>query len=441
MRELNKKLFCAFLAFALVLGNTSVPGVSAAKKLKLNKVKLTLQVGNTAQLTVKGIKGKLKWSSSKPKVAKVTQKGKITAKKAGKAVIKVKVKKKTFKCNVTVKKVKTATATASPASTSSALSENWSATSANAQKIREYVKETTDESNTAKFIPKKDRIAVFDMDGTLMCETYPAYYDTTMFVKYALYDHPEKVTDDVKAIAKYAEGKTNSEIKDYTSEQLAEAFAKAYKGLTVKEFYTYVQTFGENNVSRFNNMKFKEAFFRPMVELVKYLYENDFTIYVVSGTERTTTRAIVANSPLANYINENNVIGTEFEIRVKGHETETSTSGYQYDAGADLVYTGNFVSKNLKASKVINIEQEIGKQPVLCFGNSSGDFGMCNYTITNNKYPAQAYLLVADDAEREWGNASNWETLSAKYTPLGYNAISMKNEFKNMFGDNVILKK
>jgi hypothetical protein len=34
-----------------------------------------------------------------------------------------------------------------------------------------------------------------------------------------------------------------------------------------------------------------------VVEVVKYLYENDYTIYVVSGTERTITRAIVDNSP------------------------------------------------------------------------------------------------------------------------------------------------
>ena len=42
-------------------------------------------------------------------------------------------------------------------------------------------------------------------------------------------------------------------------------------------------------------MRYIDNFYLPMVELVKYLYENGFTIYVISGTERTTTRAIVAN--------------------------------------------------------------------------------------------------------------------------------------------------
>ena len=34
----------------------------------------------------------------------------------------------------------------------------------------------------------------------------------------------------------------------------------------------------------------------------KYLYDNGFTIYVVSGTERTTTRAIVANSLINDFL-------------------------------------------------------------------------------------------------------------------------------------------
>ena len=32
-------------------------------------------------------------------------------------------------------------------------------------------------------------------------------------------------------------------------------------------------------------MTYGEAFFQPMVSLVKYLYENGFTIYVISGSD------------------------------------------------------------------------------------------------------------------------------------------------------------
>ncbi len=78
--------------------------------VKLNKTKLTLKKGKTYQLkaTVKpkdATNPKVKWKSSKPNIVKVTSKGKITAKKAGKAVITVTTKdgSKTAKCKVTVK--------------------------------------------------------------------------------------------------------------------------------------------------------------------------------------------------------------------------------------------------------------------------------------------------------------------------------------------------
>ena len=67
-------------------------------------------------------------------------------------------------------------------SEANALSEYWAADSAAAESLRSYVSKVTDEKDTENFIPVEDRIAVFDMDGTLTCETYYTYYDTMMFI-------------------------------------------------------------------------------------------------------------------------------------------------------------------------------------------------------------------------------------------------------------------
>ena len=66
------------------------------------------------------------------------------------------------------------------------LSQYWAKESAVALELREYVAKVTDPSDKTNFIPEKDRIAVFDMDGTLTCETYYTYYDTMMFIEYCL---------------------------------------------------------------------------------------------------------------------------------------------------------------------------------------------------------------------------------------------------------------
>ena len=64
------------------------------------------------------------------------------------------------------------------------LSEYWSSDSLAAKSLRDYVTKVTNSKDTENFIPVKDRIAVFDMDGTLTCETYYTYYDTMMFISF-----------------------------------------------------------------------------------------------------------------------------------------------------------------------------------------------------------------------------------------------------------------
>ena len=296
--------------------------------------------------------------------------------------------------------------------------------------LKDYVTTVTDEKSK-DFIPVDDRIAVFDMDGTLVCETYYTYYDTMMFIEYCLVDHPEKVSDELKDVAR-------SIAPGYVAgEDLARNFAKAYAGMTVQEFNNYVVEFGKKYTQSFNNMRYIDNFYLPMVEVVQYLYENGFTIYVISGTERTTTRAIVANSPIKDYVTPEHVIGTDFEVKVKGHEEESSNMNFKYENGDDLVLTGGFIQKNLNANKSIYIEREIGKRPVLAFGNSGSDTSMMNYAIDErNPYKAQAYMVVADDNVREWGT-QDWEAKSADYKAKGYTPISMKNDFAKIYPDNI----
>ena len=307
----------------------------------------------------------------------------------------------------------------------------WTSDSVAAQSLRDYVAQVTDPNNEAGFIPEKDRIAVFDMDGTLTCETYYTYYDTMMFIEYCLVDHPERVSDELKQIAA-------SIRPGYTAdENLARNFAKAYAGMTMEEFYEYAVAFGQKYTDSFENMRYIDNAYLPMVELVGYLYENGFTIYVISGTERTTTRAIIANSPYRDYVTPNHVIGTDFEVKQAGYEDVSSNMDFKYLNGDELVITGGFIQKNLNGNESIYVEREIGQRPVLAFGNSGSDTSMMNYTIdSRNPYPAQAYMIVADDDVREWGT-QDWAAKSADYSAKGFIPISMKNDFARIYADGI----
>lgn len=75
---------------------------NAAGKVKISKTKATIVVGSTLQLKVQNNKKKIKWATSNKKVATVSKKGKVKAKKKGKATITAKIGKKSYKCKVTV---------------------------------------------------------------------------------------------------------------------------------------------------------------------------------------------------------------------------------------------------------------------------------------------------------------------------------------------------
>jgi hypothetical protein len=63
---------------------------------------------------------------------------------------------------------------------------------------------------------------------------------------------------------------------------------------------------------------------------------------------------------------------------------------------------------------------------------------MMNYTIdSRNPYPAQAYMVVADDNVREWGK-QNWEEKSADYEAKGYIPVSMRNDFAQIYEEGIV---
>ena len=92
-------------------------------------------------------------------------------------------------------------------------------------------------------------------------------------------------------------------------------------------------------------------------------------------------------------------------------------------------------------NKVSVIAEEIGKQPVLAFGNSGGDTSMLNYAVYGNKYKSAAFFVLCDDVDRELGNLNKAESCRKLAAENGWQTISMKNDFKTIYGDNVKVSK
>ena len=95
----KRKLFLSVLFVVVITVLFAVPTFA---KPTLNKKKATISVGQSVKLRVKGTNKKPKWYSSDKTIASVSKTGVVKGLRAGKVIIKAKVKGKILKCKIVV---------------------------------------------------------------------------------------------------------------------------------------------------------------------------------------------------------------------------------------------------------------------------------------------------------------------------------------------------
>ena len=315
----------------------------------------------------------------------------------------------------------------------------WNDTAEAKEKLIAYVESVTKEGS-ADYIPVENRIAVFDLDGTLFCETDPNYFDYTLLAYRVLED--EEYKGKASAFEREVAGKIKEQNETGASFSGLEvdhgkAVASAFSCMTLEEFNQYIQEFKKLPMPSYEGLMRGDGWYRPMLQVVEYLQANDFTVYVVSGTDRFIVRGIVDTSPL--HIPMGQVIGSD-ETMVTKDQGDTDGLSYVFDDDDELILGGEFIIKNLKMNKVTVIAQEIGEQPVLSFGNSTGDSSMAEYVTSNNRYKSLAFMLCCDDTERENGNPEKADKMYSLCEEFDWVPISMKNDWITIYGDGVTKK-
>ena len=109
MKNRALKAGSVFLIAAVVFAMIMVPGAGTvdaqAKKISISQKTAYLAKGDTLQLKIKNVKAsKVRWKSGNKKVATVSSKGLVKAKKTGKATITARVGGKKYTCKVVVEK-------------------------------------------------------------------------------------------------------------------------------------------------------------------------------------------------------------------------------------------------------------------------------------------------------------------------------------------------
>ncbi len=291
------------------------------------------------------------------------------------------------------------------------------------QAIVTFVKETT-EQGSPSFVPPAERIAAFDQDGTTWVEQ--PMYAQVMFAFHQLgvmaaKDAKLKSTEPFKAVL----SGDRAAIAKLSLPDLEKILAVTHTGMTVEVFQKSAQDWITSaKHPRFQRL-YTELVFQPMLEVMKYLRDNGYKTYIVTGGGQDFVRAYAER---VYGIPPEQVVGSVADTRF----------GYDKDGKAMLTKVPKLMLVDDKTGKPVGIHLMIGRRPMAAFGNSTGDQQMLEYTQDGGG--ARLMMLVHhDDDVREYayGPTSKLGTFSdalmAEAKKRGWVVISMKNDWKRIF--------
>lgn len=291
----------------------------------------------------------------------------------------------------------------------------------NRQAIVEFVTAVTTEGGP-DYVPRAERIAVFDNDGTLWCEQ-PMYVQLAFAIDRVVElapAHPQwkseqpfraVLENDVHALAAHG------------MEGVVKIIVATHAGMSTDDFDGIVTSW----LSQAGHPKFNRPYttlvYQPMLELIDYLEANGFSTWIVSGGGiefmRPWTERIYGIPP-------ERVVGSviENEYVVK-------------DGRPVLMRLPELAFFDDKEGKPVGIHRHIGRRPIAAFGNSDGDFQMLEWT-TAGPGRRLGVLVHHDDGGREYAydRMSHFGKLDRgldEAPARGWLVLSMKNDWKQVF--------
>lgn len=274
----------------------------------------------------------------------------------------------------------------------------------------------------ADYVPPAARIAVFDNDGTL-------------WVEQPMYNQAAFALDRVKALAPaHPEWRTTQPFKGLLEHDMKAVAAAGLKGvvelvmathagMTTDEFATIVTDWmAKARHPRFDR-PYTELIYQPMQELLGYLRDNGFKIYIVSGGGiefmRPWTEKVYGVPP-------EQVVGSSIKTQLR------MVDGQPVLARLPEV---DFIDD--EAGKPVGIHKFIGRRPIAAFGNSDGDLQMLQWT-TAGEGRRFGLIVHHDDELREFAydRESHFGRLDQALdaaAPAGWVVVSMRNDWKTIF--------
>jgi phosphoglycolate phosphatase-like HAD superfamily hydrolase len=264
------------------------------------------------------------------------------------------------------------------------------------------------------FVPTESRLAVFDLDGTLLVER-PYYTEVLvaaqMLKQRAIADRNLQTREPYKSILAWNIEYLNTHGWEIVPESAA-------GDESIADFRKRVRNFLVSQKHPRIDRKYKDLFYTPMIELIRLLEKCDFTVYIVSASEQDFIRTF---SDICLGIPDEAVIGSMVSFKLD----LSNESNLQFKRQGKY-----WEPYNAEAGKVERIYERTGRLPIFAVGNSMGDLEMLQ-AVSASGLPFLNLILDHDDPVREYDY--HYDTLIEKARSANWPIISIKNDFNRIF--------
>jgi len=306
------------------------------------------------------------------------------------------------------------------------------------REILRFVDAVTQEGVT--YVPVAQRVAVFDHDGTLVCEK-PVVHG--MFL-----------IDRIRAMAKKRPELANEEpyatlltgdiesVRKLGKKYFIDLTFATLAGVSEEQLESETREFLKTAKHPVFDVPYQDVTYQPMRELIGLLRSAKFTVWICSGSGvhfmRPAAEAWYAIGP-------EHVIASRAASAMRESPQGATAGGVEGistpNQRLELIVQSELEVLNDQDRKPVSIAEHIGRRPIFAAGNvgNEGDIAMLRWS-QSSKYPNLQVLVLHDDDNREiaYGEKSNASLKAAEQ--YGWQVVRMATDWNRVFATELMRK-
>ncbi|NCY03549.1 MAG: hypothetical protein EBX36_11735, partial [Planctomycetia bacterium] len=282
------------------------------------------------------------------------------------------------------------------------------------------------------FVPVAERVAVFDHDGTLVCEkpiVHGMYFIDRLR---ALVERQPEIGHE-EPYATLLTGDIDT-VRRLGKKYLLDLMFTALAGVPEEELEADVRRFLAAARHPVFDVPYGEVTYQPMKEVIALLRSHAFSVWICTGSGvhfmRPAAEAWYGIGP-------EHVIASRSDSELREVALDDEDVGVGPGAAnrrLQLVGKPHLLIVNDEERKPVTIGEHVGRRPIFAAGNvgSTGDIEMLRWCQSSRR-PSLQLLVLHDDAEREmaYGEPSN-DSLEAAER-YGWNVVRMATDWNRVF--------